>query len=73
MSDRYVNVRISTDGGHNWSNWREMSLGELGQFQTRVTYRRFGLARQFVFDIMVTSPIRADLIAASAQIEQVGG
>ena len=64
-----VLVRYSKDGGHNWSAWRERSLGEVGEFTKRVTMRRLGLGRQWVFDIKVTDDVKRDLMAASMQIE----
>lgn len=61
----YVDVRYSKDGGRNWSDWRQMSLGETGDFAKRLELRRLGMGRQWVFDIRVTDPVRADLIAGS--------
>lgn len=64
---RVVQFRYSKDGGHNWSGWVTRSLGEVGEFQKRVRAYRFGQGRQWVFDIKVTSPVKADLIAMSIQ------
>lgn len=71
MSDRKVKVRISKDGGHNQGNWKECSLGELGEYQdrTNVVFRRLGIAKQFQFDIEVSSPIKASVLAAYGDIE----
>lgn len=68
MTDRKVLLRYSKDGGHNWSGWVERSLGEVGEFQKRVRRYRMGQGRQWVFDVRVTSPVQADLIAASIQL-----
>jgi len=68
MTDRVVAFRYSRDGGHNWSGWVERSLGEVGDFQKRVRRYRMGQGRQWVFDVRVTSPVQADLIAASIQL-----
>ena len=74
MSDRFVRVRYSKDGGNKWSFWRTVSLGELGQYQdeVRVRFRRIGMARTLMFDIEVSSPIRGDLLTGVAQIEGMG-
>lgn len=69
MTDRIVQVRYSRDGGRNWTGWRERSLGALGEFQRRVKLLRLGQGRQWVFEWKVTSPVRADLLAASIQVE----
>ena len=66
---RTVQIRYSKDGGNNWSGWVDRSLGEVGDFMKRVKVHRFGKGRQWVFDIRVTSPIPAHLIAAAYQLE----
>lgn len=65
----HIDIRYSRDGGHNWSNWRKMPMGETGDFVKRVHMRRFGRGRQFVFDVRVTDPVRADIMAASVLLE----
>lgn len=73
MGDRKVRARYSTNGGYDYSSWKERSLGELGEHQdrTRVIFRRCGAARQFAWDIEVSSPIKASLIAAYGDMEQL--
>ena len=68
----YVDIRFSTDGGHTWSDWRTRPLGVVGKFANRVLARRLGQGRSWVLDFRVTDPVRADLIAASVQLEQGG-
>ena len=68
MSDRKVQVSVSKDGGHNWSDWRECSLGEVGQYRRRCVFRRFGIARQLAIRVRVTSPVQASLMGAVAEI-----
>lgn len=67
--DRKVMVRASKDGGHNWGPWRESSLGELGQYQHRVRFRRFGRGSQFCFQVRVTSPLVMDHLGGVADME----
>lgn len=66
----YIDVRYSKDGGRNWSDWRKLEMGEVGDFCQRVQLRRLGRGYQWVFDIRVTDPVRADLIAGSIQPER---
>lgn len=66
---RVVQFRYSKDGGHNWSAWRTRSLGEVGDFTKRVTLRRLGQGRQWVFEVKVSDDVKRDLMAASMQIE----
>ena len=67
-ADNFIEIRYSKDGGHNWSNWRTLTTGNVGAYQTRVVARRFGQGRQIVFQIRDSSPRRCDLIAMSAPI-----
>ncbi|MCE7031737.1 packaged DNA stabilization protein gp10 [Lysobacter sp. GX 14042] len=64
-----LQLRYSRDGAHNWSDWRHLPMGEVGDFQQRVMARRLGRGIRWVFDIRVTDPVRADLLAASIQVE----
>lgn len=73
MTDRYVEVAVSKDGGHTWSNWRRRSLGQLGQYEQRVRILRLGRYRQAVMKIRVSSPVKRDLLGAVAVIEPTEG
>lgn len=66
-SDHAATMRYSKDGGKNWSSWKSRSIGVVGEFTKRVRFLRLGRGRQWLFDIRVTSPMRADLMAASMQ------
>jgi hypothetical protein len=72
MSDHYIEMCYSDDGGHNWSNWQARDLGDTGDFDARKVWRRLGMTRQRVFKFRVTSPVKCDLIAASVQVEDEG-
>lgn len=65
-----MDVRYSKDGGRNWSDWRKLNMGSTGDFQQRLQCRRLGRGRQFVFDVRVTDPVRADILAASVMLEE---
>lgn len=69
MTDRIVMIRFSKDGGRNWGAWQQRSLGEVGEFMKPVILRRLGIGKHWVMEWKVTSPVRADLIAASIQAE----
>lgn len=64
-----VDIRYSKDGGRNWSDWRKLDMGSTGDFLQTLRLNRLGMGRQWVFDIRVTDPVRADLMAASVQAE----
>lgn len=69
MTDRLLNITVSTDGGHTFGRWSEHDLGDEGQFDNRVVRHRLGMARQMVLRIRTTSPCTVDILAASAQID----
>jgi hypothetical protein len=65
-----IDLRYSKDGGANWSDWRQIDMGGTGDFVKRLQTTRIGRGRQWVFDIRITDPIRADLLGASMMLEQ---
>lgn len=67
-NDHFIEICYSKDSGHNWSNWRTITTGDVGAYQTRVVARRFGMGRQIIFKIRDSSPRRCDVLAMSVQI-----
>lgn len=68
MTDRKVTLRVSKDGGHNFGSTKERSLGEQGEYGKRVTFHRFGQARQLAIAVRVSSPIKATLLGFTGRI-----
>lgn len=68
MTDRLVTLHYSRDGGRNWSNGKERSLGEIGEYRKQVQFHRLGQHRTAVLKFRVSSPIRATCLGAVAQI-----
>lgn len=73
MTDRKVFVCYSDDGGRNWSNWRERSLGEVGEYGKRVRLSQLGRFRNRIWKVRVSSPIKRDLLGAVAVLEPTDG
>jgi hypothetical protein len=67
-SDHFVSLRYSDDGGRNFSNWKTVSLGAIGEYGKRVRFKRLGDFRNRVFEIQVSSPSQRDLLRASMQL-----
>lgn len=67
MSDRKVTLRTTRDG-HTWGTQRERSLGELGEYDTRVRSLRHGDFRRGAVEIRVSSPIKATLLGGLARV-----
>jgi hypothetical protein len=59
-----VELRYSNDGGHTWSNPRQLDCGKLGQYKTRVIARRLGRGRDRVYEISTTDPFPVRIIDA---------
>lgn len=57
-------LRYSDDGGHHWSNWREIGLGNIGQYNARARATRLGSGRDRVWHFRVTDPVTCNLISA---------
>ena len=54
----------SNDSGYTWSNEYEASLGYLGQYGTRLIWRRLGYAINRVFRLSISAPVRRVLVGA---------
>ncbi len=54
----------SDDGGHTWSNDYLASVGAIGQYKTRLIWRRLGYSRDRVFRIAMSEPTKKILIGA---------
>jgi hypothetical protein len=73
MSDQYVRVCFSDDGGRNWSDWEVCELGEVGEYGERVIVTRQGSTINRVYKVRVTSPRKRDLMGAVALIQGTVG
>ena len=71
-AEQKVVLQYSDDGGRNWSNWREGSMGAVGEYAKRIRFHRLGASRNRVFRIRVSDPRRRDLISASLSVESTG-
>lgn len=71
-ADHKLMFNYSNDGGRNWSNIRERSIGAIGDYLKRVKLFRLGAHRQFVGKIRISSPVKADLLGAVAQVQGLG-
>ena len=63
-SDPQVMLRTSRDGGHTWGNELRASLGKIGEYGARAEFRRLGTARDFVFELSITDPVKRVIVGA---------
>ena len=63
-------LRWSDDGGSTWSSERWAKIGLIGEYKNRAIWRRLGQARDRVFEVTVTDPIKAVIISANLKASQ---
>lgn len=59
----------SNDFGHSWSNENWASIGPIGARRTRAIWRRLGKARDRVYRVQITDPVKVTLLGAEIDIE----
>jgi Phage stabilisation protein len=57
-SNPQIMLRSSKDNGRTWSAERWAPLGKVGFYLWRVIWRRFGSARDYVFSITMSDPVK---------------
>jgi hypothetical protein len=62
-------LRWSNDGGSTWSNEHWTSIGVQGAYKNRAIWRRLGQSRDRIFEVVVTDPIKAVIVAANLKAE----
>ena len=66
--DPQVMLRWSDDGGHTWSNEHWAAMGKIGEYNTRVFWRRLGMTlklRDRVYEISGTDPVKIAIMGAN--------
>lgn len=58
-------LRFSDDGGRTWSNEHWRTLGAMGAYRTRSVWNRLGMARDRVYEVSVSDPVRRTLVEAN--------
>ena len=70
-SDPQVMLRWSDDGGHTWSDEHWTTMGQIGQYFTRVIWRRLGMTlklRDRVYEVSGTDPVKIAIVGAELLI-----
>lgn len=63
-SNPLVSLRLSKDGARTWSNPYTTTIGAVGKYQTKVEFRRLGVAEQMTFRIILTDPVKVAIIGS---------
>jgi hypothetical protein len=68
-SDPVIMMKYSNDGGYTWSNIRSSSPGGIGEYSARVIWRRLGSARNRVYEITMSDPVKRVISSAFIKVE----
>lgn len=63
-SDPQVMLRWSDDGGSTFKNEHWRSIGQIGKYRNRAIWRKLGSARDRVFEVSISDPVKAVIISA---------
>jgi len=62
-------LKWSNDGGSTWSNEHWTTIGLIGNYKNRAIWRRLGLARDRIYEVSVSDPVKAVIISANLLAE----
>ena len=62
-------LRWSNDGGSTWSNEHWATVGQQGKYKNRAIWRRLGMARDRIFEVSVTDPVKFVIVSANLKAE----
>jgi hypothetical protein len=57
-------MQASKDGGHTWGNERWADMGAIGNYKARCRWNRLGLARDWVFRLSISDPVKRAILGA---------
>ncbi len=69
-TDPQAMLQWSNDHGHSWSNEHWTSIGAIGARLSRVIWRRLGHARDRVYRVRISDPVKVTLLGAEIDIEE---
>lgn len=70
-SDPQIMLRWSNDGGHTWSGYHYAdvgsfaAIGAVGEYRRRAIWNRLGRARDRVYEISITDPVKRVILGAN--------
>lgn len=60
----------SSDSGKTWSSEYPKTLGAIGEYKTRMAWKRLGYGKNKNFRLMVSDPVKCTLVTATAEISR---
>jgi hypothetical protein len=67
-NDPQAMLRWSNDGGSTWSNEHWTTIGKIGKYTNRAIWRRLGTARDRIFEVTVSDPVKAVIVSANLKM-----
>jgi len=58
-------LRWSNDGGSTWSKEYWQDIGQQGKYKNRAIWRRLGMSRDRIFEVVVSDPVKAVIVSAN--------
>jgi len=68
-SDPHLVIDWSDDHGRTWSNGRVLSMGKIGEYHKRVKAWRLGQARERVYRVTISDPVKRVILSAELQAD----
>jgi hypothetical protein len=65
-----IRLRWSDDRGRSWGNFIQGSLGKVGAYLTSIQYQRLGYARDRVFELSWSAPVKTALNGAWVDVSR---
>lgn len=69
-TDPVVMISWSDNGGHSYSNEYQANIGKIGERRKRVYLNRLGSARDRVYKVKISDPVKVVLIGAEIDVEE---
>lgn len=64
-SDPQAMLRWSDDAGETFGNQHWVTIGKTGKYKNRALWRRLGTARDRVYEVSISDPVRRDIVGAT--------
>jgi Neuraminidase (sialidase) len=71
-SDPQIMLQYSDDGGHTWSSERWTSIGKVGEYKSRASWRSLGRARERVYRVRISDPVNVTIMGGRVIAEITG-
>jgi hypothetical protein len=69
-SNPQIMMRYSSDGGRTWSSELWITAGRQGEYRTRCKWSRLGVARDRVYELYCSDPVRWMIAGAELELDQ---